>query len=130
MSFRWQRPTGPAILPRRWTPAEIRSRVRVGDEAPRLNVAGVHLLTGMSERAAARRGLAVGAEEGCIPDFRAKSEVATTAEARILSVTISVPGTALDDERKRAQQSNTDRAPRRAEQERADTFDRLRAMTK
>lgn len=68
----------------------IRSRIRVGDESTLLSVPGVHLLTGhVGKGQQFDWVLIVGAEDGCIPDFRAKSQAALQEEARILSVMLS-----------------------------------------
>lgn len=72
------------------TPAEIRQRIRVGDEHTLLSVPGVHLLTGhVGKGQQFDWVVVVGAEDGCVPDFRAKTPAAVTEEARILSVMIS-----------------------------------------
>jgi DNA helicase-2/ATP-dependent DNA helicase PcrA len=72
------------------SPAEIRSRIRVGDEHTLLSVAGVHLLTGHVGKGQQFDWVVViGVEEGCIPDFRAETAAALTEEARILSVMVS-----------------------------------------
>lgn len=68
----------------------IKSRIRVGDETSLLSVPGVHLLTGhVGKGQQFDWVLIVGAEEGCIPDFRAKSQEALQEEARVLSVMVS-----------------------------------------
>jgi DNA helicase II / ATP-dependent DNA helicase PcrA len=68
----------------------IKSRIRVGDESTLLSVPGVHLLTGhVGKGQQFDWVLIVGAEDGCIPDFRAKSQPALQEEARILSVMLS-----------------------------------------
>lgn len=72
------------------TPAEIRSRIRVGDEHTLLSVAGIHLLTGhVGKGQQFDWALVIGVEEGCIPDFRATDPTSVTEEARILSVMVS-----------------------------------------
>jgi DNA helicase-2/ATP-dependent DNA helicase PcrA len=72
------------------SPAEIRGRVRVGDEHTLLSVAGVHLLTGhVGKGQQFDWVIVIGAEDGCIPDFRAKTPSELTEEARILSVMVS-----------------------------------------
>jgi len=71
-------------------PAEIRSRIRVCDEHTLLNIAGVHLLTGhIGKGQQFDWVMVIGAEEGCLPDFRAETSAALTEEARILSVMVS-----------------------------------------
>lgn len=78
------------LLREQCTPAEIRQRIRVGDENMLLNVPGVHLLTGHVGKGQQFDWVVViGAEEGCIPDFRATNSAALTEEARVLSVMIS-----------------------------------------
>lgn len=68
----------------------IKSRIRVGDESTLLRVPGVHLLTGhVGKGQQFDWVLIVGAEDGCIPDFRAKSQAALQEEARVLSVMLS-----------------------------------------
>jgi DNA helicase-2/ATP-dependent DNA helicase PcrA len=72
------------------SPKEIRGRIRVGDEHTLLSVAGVHLLTGHVGKGQQFDWVVViGAEDGCIPDFRAISSTALSEEVRILSVMIS-----------------------------------------
>jgi DNA helicase-2/ATP-dependent DNA helicase PcrA len=71
-------------------PAEIRSRIRVGDNNTLITVPGVHLLTGhVGKGQQFDWVIVIGAEEGCIPDFRAKTPEAIAEEARVLSVMIS-----------------------------------------
>ena len=68
----------------------IKSRIRVGDESTLLSVPGVHLLTGhVGKGQQFDWVLVIGAEDGSIPDFRAKSAEALQEEARILSVMLS-----------------------------------------
>lgn len=68
----------------------IRRRIRVGDSSTLLTVPGVHLLTGhVGKGQQFDWVLVIGAEEGSIPDFRAKTEDAIQEEARILSVMVS-----------------------------------------
>lgn len=69
------------------SPAQVRSRIKVGDDSTLLNVPGLHLLSGhVGKGQQFDWVVVVGAEDGCIPDFRS-SDVAE--EARILSVMIS-----------------------------------------
>lgn len=69
------------------TPEEVRSRIKVGDESTLLNVPGLHLLSGHVGKGQQFDWVVViGAEEGCIPDFRSTD---LAEEARILSVMIS-----------------------------------------
>lgn len=78
------------LLRDRCSPAEIRGRIRVGDEHTLLSVAGVHLLTGHVGKGQQFDWVVViGAEDGCIPDFRATSPTVLSEEARLLSVMIS-----------------------------------------
>lgn len=68
----------------------IKSRIRVGDDSTLLSVPGVHLLTGhVGKGQQFDWVLVIGAEEGSIPDFRAKTPAAVQEEARILSVMVS-----------------------------------------
>jgi DNA helicase II / ATP-dependent DNA helicase PcrA len=78
------------LLREHCSPADIRQRIRVGDENTLLNVAGVHLLTGhVGKGQQFDWVVVVGAEDGCIPDFRATLPAELTEEARILSVMVS-----------------------------------------
>lgn len=72
------------------SPADIKSRIRVGDNTTLITVPGVHLLTGhVGKGQQFDWVIVIGAEEGCIPDFRAKTTGAIAEEARVLSVMIS-----------------------------------------
>lgn len=72
------------------TPAEVRSRVRVGDATTLISAPGIHLLTGhIGKGQQFDWVIIVGLEEGVIPDFRATDADAKTEEARVLSVMIS-----------------------------------------
>lgn len=72
------------------SPSDIKSRIRVGDSSMLITVPGVHLLTGHVGKGQQFDWVVViGAEEGCIPDFRAKTPGAIAEEARVLSVMIS-----------------------------------------
>jgi DNA helicase-2/ATP-dependent DNA helicase PcrA len=78
------------LLQQGLTLGAIKERIRVGDESTLLNVPGVHLLTGhVGKGQQFDWVLVIGAEEGCIPDFRATSTEAIQEEARILSVMLS-----------------------------------------
>ena len=78
------------LLREKCRPADIRQRIRVGDEHTLLSVPGVHLLTGhVGKGQQFDWVIVVGAEEGCIPDFRVSTDAELTEEARILSVMIS-----------------------------------------
>lgn len=71
-------------------PAEIRARIRVGDQTTLLNIPGVHLLN-----AHVGKGqqfdwvLVVGAEDGSIPFFLARDSESRQEEARIFGVMMS-----------------------------------------
>ena len=68
-------------------PEQVRRRIKVGDESTLLNVPGLHLLSGhVGKGQQFDWVVVVGAEEGCIPDFRSTD---IREEARILSVMIS-----------------------------------------
>ena len=72
------------------TPQEIRERIRVGDETKLVTMPGIHLLTGhVGKGQQFDWAMVIGAEDGAIPDFRAKSNDAVAEEARVLSVMIS-----------------------------------------
>lgn len=72
------------------TPKAIRARIRIGDSTTLLNVPGVHLLTGHVGKGQQFDWVIVlGAEEGCIPDFRAETTETLAEEARILAVMLS-----------------------------------------
>jgi DNA helicase-2/ATP-dependent DNA helicase PcrA len=78
------------LLQQNVAPSAIKSRVRVGDDSTLLNMPGVHLLTGhVGKGQQFEWVMVVGAEDGCIPDFRATSPAAIQEEARILSVMLS-----------------------------------------
>lgn len=69
---------------------DIRSRIKVGDEATLLTAPGVHLLTGhVGKGQQFDWVVVVGAEDGCIPDFRATTPQAALEESRVLSVMLS-----------------------------------------
>lgn len=72
------------------TPTEIRSRVKTGDQDTLLTIPGVHLLTGhIGKGQQFDFVIVIGAEEGCIPDWRSTSDAELREEARIFSVMIS-----------------------------------------
>lgn len=72
------------------TPAAIRSRIRVGDDATLLTMPGAHLLTGHIGKGQQFDWVVViGAEDGCIPDFRAEDDEEIEEEARVLGVMLS-----------------------------------------
>lgn len=72
------------------TPAQVRARVKLGDDSTLLTAPGVHLLTGHTGKGQQFDWVViVGAEEGCIPDFRATAPGSLVEEARVLSVMIS-----------------------------------------
>jgi len=72
-------------------PTTIHLRIRVGDAATLLSIPGVHLLTGHIGKGQQFDWVVIlGAEDGCIPDFRAQDDPDLLAEeARIFSVMIS-----------------------------------------
>ena len=72
-------------------PAQIRGRIRVGDITTLLNIPGAHLLTGhIGKGQQFDWVLILGAEDGCIPDFRNLDDDASLQEeARILAVMMS-----------------------------------------
>ena len=68
----------------------IRGRVRIGAETALLSAAGVHLLSGHVGKGQQFDWVVVlGAEDGCIPDFRADTDAELAEEARILGVMMS-----------------------------------------
>ena len=70
--------------------AAIRSRIRVGTDSTLLSMPGAHLLTGHVGKGQQFDWVVViGAEDGCIPDFRAKTEADIEEEARVLGVMLS-----------------------------------------
>jgi DNA helicase II / ATP-dependent DNA helicase PcrA len=72
------------------TPGQIHARIRVGDTSTLLNVPGAHLLTGHVGKGQQFDWVIIlGAEDGCIPDFRAKTSETLAEEARILAVMLS-----------------------------------------
>lgn len=69
---------------------QVAARIRVGDQATLLNVHGVHLLSGHVGKGQQFDWVVVlGAEDGNIPFFLAKSKAEQLEEARILSVMLS-----------------------------------------
>ena len=72
------------------TPEAITARVTVGDGDTLLTRPGVHLLTGHVGKGQQFDWVfIIGLEEGCLPDFRAKSPPELAEEMRVLSVMIS-----------------------------------------
>lgn len=72
------------------TPAQIRERIRVGDQDTLLSAAGVHLLSGhVGKGQQFDWVVVVGAEDGVVPDFRSSTNEQVMEEARVLSVMIS-----------------------------------------
>ncbi|MGD1173153.1 UvrD-helicase domain-containing protein [Mycobacterium seoulense] len=72
------------------SPLEVRSRIRIGDDKTLLNASGVHLLTGHVGKGQQFDWVVVsGAEDGCIPDFRATTPDQLAEEARVFAVMIS-----------------------------------------
>ncbi|GAB21186.1 putative ATP-dependent DNA helicase [Gordonia polyisoprenivorans NBRC 16320 = JCM 10675] len=71
-------------------PEDIRSRIRVGDESTLVTMPGIHVLTGhIGKGQQFDWAIIIGAEDGAIPDFRAKTPELQAEEARVLSVMIS-----------------------------------------
>lgn len=71
-------------------PTEIAARIRVGDQSTLMNAPGVHLLSGhVGKGQQFDWVVVVGAEDGNIPFFMAKSQEEKLEEARILSVMLS-----------------------------------------
>lgn len=69
---------------------QIRERIRVGDETTLLDAPGLHLLSGhVGKGQQFDWVVVVGAEEGVIPDFHARTDQTLIEEARVLSVMIS-----------------------------------------
>lgn len=73
------------------TPAQVRERIRVGDQETLLTAAGVHLLSGhVGKGQQFDWVVVVGAEEGVVPDFRSTgTNEQIMEEARVLSVMVS-----------------------------------------
>lgn len=72
------------------SPGELRTRIKVGDDSTLLTSPGVHLLSGHTGKGHQFDWVVIlGAEEGCIPDFRADTGPKQAEEARVLSVMIS-----------------------------------------
>jgi DNA helicase-2/ATP-dependent DNA helicase PcrA len=72
------------------SPAQVRARIRTGDDETLLTAPGVHLLTGHIGKGQQFDWVVIlGTEEGCIPDFRATTPQERAEEARVLSVMIS-----------------------------------------
>jgi DNA helicase-2/ATP-dependent DNA helicase PcrA len=72
------------------SPSQVRTRIKLGGDSTLLTAPGVHLLTGHAGKGQQFDWVVIlGAEEGCIPDFRAATAHAQAEEARILSVMIS-----------------------------------------
>ncbi len=70
--------------------AEVRSRVRIGDTSTLLTTPGAHLLTGhVGKGQQFDWVVVVGAEDGCIPDWRATTDEKQQEEARVLGVMLS-----------------------------------------
>ncbi|CAN7309861.1 ATP-dependent helicase [Microbacterium sp. LjRoot45] len=72
------------------TAAAVRSRIRVGTGTTLITEPGIHLLTGHTGKGQQFDWvIVVGAEDGTIPDFRAKTTETIAEEARVLSVMLS-----------------------------------------
>jgi DNA helicase II / ATP-dependent DNA helicase PcrA len=68
----------------------IRARIKIGNQSTLLTAPGVHLLNAhLGKGQQFDWVILLGAEDGCIPDFRAKTPAAREEEARVLSVMIS-----------------------------------------
>lgn len=71
-------------------PADIRSRIHIGDATTLISAPGVHVLTGHVGKGQQFDWVVIiGLEDGVIPDFRATTGPETTEEARVLSVMLS-----------------------------------------
>lgn len=71
-------------------PAELKERIRIGDQETLISAAGVHLLSGhVGKGQQFDWVVVVGAEDGVVPDFRSKSDELVREEARVLSVMVS-----------------------------------------
>jgi DNA helicase-2/ATP-dependent DNA helicase PcrA len=78
------------LLEEHLSPKDIRARIRVGDGSTLLTTPGVHLLTGhIGKGQQFDWVVVVGAEEGCIPDFRSSSGQLLAEEARVFAVMLS-----------------------------------------
>jgi DNA helicase-2/ATP-dependent DNA helicase PcrA len=72
------------------SPGELRTRIKAGDDDTLLTAPGVHLLSGHTGKGHQFDWVVIlGAEDGCIPDFRADTGPKQAEEARVLSVMIS-----------------------------------------
>jgi len=72
------------------TPAEVGQRIRVGDQTTLLNASGMHLLSGHVGKGQQFDWVfIVGAEDGNMPFFRARSDAEKSEEARTLGVMLS-----------------------------------------
>nr|WP_256448963.1 3'-5' exonuclease [Leucobacter chinensis] len=72
------------------SPAEIRGRIRVGDDSTLITLPGIHLLTGhVGKGQQFDWAMVVGAEDGVLPDFRSTTDEERAEEARVFSVMLS-----------------------------------------
>jgi DNA helicase-2/ATP-dependent DNA helicase PcrA len=73
-----------------FTPADIRARIKIGDNDTLLSASGLHLLNGHIGKGQQFDWVfVIGLEEGCLPDFRSTTTEAHLEELRVLSVMIS-----------------------------------------
>lgn len=78
------------LLQEGYSPEKIASRVTIANQGTLLNAHGVHLLNGhLGKGQQFDWVIILGAEDGCIPDFRAATTADLEEEARVLSVMIS-----------------------------------------
>jgi DNA helicase-2/ATP-dependent DNA helicase PcrA len=72
------------------SPAEVAARIKVGDGDTLLTRPGLDLLTGhVGKGQQFDWVIVIGLEEGCLPDFRAKTAAELAEEARVFSVMMS-----------------------------------------
>lgn len=72
------------------TAATVRGRIRVGTGTTLISEPGIHLLTGHTGKGQQFDWvIIVGAEDGTLPDFRARTPETIAEEARVLSVMLS-----------------------------------------
>jgi DNA helicase-2/ATP-dependent DNA helicase PcrA len=71
-------------------PAEVAARIKIGDSDTLLTRPGLHLLTGhVGKGQQFDWVIAIGLEEGILPDFRARTAAQLAEEARVFSVMMS-----------------------------------------
>ncbi|WP_088284649.1 UvrD-helicase domain-containing protein [Kineosporia sp. A_224] len=72
------------------TAAQVRDRIKVGDQDTLLTAPGLHLLSGhIGKGQQFDWVVVVGAEDGIIPDWRSSTQAARLEDARVLSVMLS-----------------------------------------